>query len=108
MHAEREMFHAGKRIETNQQNMQTLEKVSDAKAKTLGYKRENGVLYTPRALKARDAIDKYIEERDKAKAHGYKMFDPGTGKIASAWEHLKEYKALHKKLIETGEIDEKN
>lgn len=107
MHAEREMFHAGKRIETNQQNMQTLEKVSDAKAKTLGYKRENGVLYTPRALKARDAIDKYIEERDKAKAHGYKMFDPGTGKIASAWEHLKEYKALHKKLIETGEIDEK-
>lgn len=56
---------------------------------------------------SRDAIDKYIEERDKAKAHGYKMFDPGSKKIASAWEHLKDYKALHKKLIETGEIDEK-
>ncbi|WKV97389.1 hypothetical protein PYV50_01880 [Pseudomonas sp. H22_DOA] len=35
------------------------------------------------------------------------MFDPGSKKIASAWEHLKDYKALHKKLIETGEIDEK-
>ncbi|VVO79923.1 hypothetical protein PS896_01787 [Pseudomonas fluorescens] len=107
MHAEREMFHAGQRIEKNQKNMETLEKVSDEKAKTLGYKRENGVFYTPRALKACEAIDTYIKERDKAKAHGYKMFDPGTKKIASAWEHLKEYKALHKKLIETGEIDEK-
>lgn len=107
MHAEREMFHAGQRIEKNQKNMETLEKVSDAKAKTLGYKRENGIFYTPRALKAREAIDKYIEERDKAKAHGYKMFDPGTKKIASAWEHLKDYKALHKKLIETGEVDKK-
>jgi hypothetical protein len=107
MHAEREMFHAGLRIEKNQKNMETLEKVSDAKAKTLGYKRENGIFYTPRALKAREAIDKYIEERDKAKAHGYKMFDPGTKKIASAWEHLKDYKALHKKLIETGEVDKK-
>ncbi|WP_323151622.1 type II toxin-antitoxin system RelE/ParE family toxin [Pseudomonas glycinae] len=107
MHAEREMFHAGLRIEKNQKNMETLEKVSDAKAKTLGYKRENGIFYTPRALKAREAIDKYIEERDKAKAHGYKMFDPGTKKIASAWEHLKDYKALYKKLIETGEVDKK-
>jgi hypothetical protein len=73
----------------------------------LGYKQENGVFYSPRALKARDAIDVYIAERDKAKAHGYKMFDPGTKKIASAWEHLRDYKALYKKLIETGEVDKK-
>ncbi|UHC80002.1 hypothetical protein LS633_16135 [Pseudomonas sp. NIBR-H-19] len=107
MHAERELFAAQQRIDKNKKNMEALEKVSDASAKELGYKRESGVFYTPRALKARDAIDKYIEERDKAKAHGYKMFDPGSKKIASAWEHLKDYKALHKKLIETGEIDEK-
>ncbi|MBP5946674.1 MULTISPECIES: hypothetical protein [unclassified Pseudomonas] len=107
MHAERELFAAQQRIDKNKKNMEALEKVSDTSAKELGYKRESGVFYTPRALKARDAIDKYIEERDKAKAHGYKMFDPGSKKIASAWEHLKDYKALHKKLIETGEIDEK-
>jgi hypothetical protein len=107
MHAEHELFYAQQRIDKNKKNMETLEKKSDASAKTLGYKRENGVFYTPRALKARDAIDVYIKERDQAKAHGYKMFDPGTQKIASAWEHLKDYKALHKKLIETGEVDEK-
>ena len=107
MNAERELFAAKKRIEKSQKNMADLEKTSNARAESLGYKRENGVFYTPRALQARDAMDRYLAEREKAKLHGFKMFDPGTKTVASAWEHLKQYKALQKKFLETGTVDEK-
>ncbi|WP_411390425.1 hypothetical protein [Pseudomonas sp. MPB23] len=107
MHAEREMFAAQKRIEKNQKRMADLEKISSARAEALGYKRENGVFYTPRALQARDAMDRYLAERKKAKAHGFRMFDPGTKTVESAWEHLKQYKAFQKTFLETGIVDEK-
>jgi translation initiation factor 2 beta subunit (eIF-2beta)/eIF-5 len=107
MNAEREMFAAQKRIETHQKTMANLENVSEKRAESLGYKRENGLFYTPRALQARDAMDVYLAEREKAKAHGFRMFDPGTKTVASAWEHLKHYKALQKNLMRTGVVDEK-
>lgn len=106
MNAEREMFRAQQRIKTHKKNMSDLEKISESRAIALGYKREDGVFYTPRALQARDAMDRYLAERDKAKKHGFRMFDPGTKTIASAWDHLRHYKALKKQLAETGTLNE--
>lgn len=107
MSAEREIFAAGRRIEKHQKNMADLEKVSNARAESLGYKRENGVFYTPRALQARDAMDRYLAEREKAKAMGFVMFDLRTNTVAPAWHFLKQYKALKQKLTENGVVDEK-
>ncbi|NUU38763.1 hypothetical protein [Pseudomonas sp. C2B4] len=107
MRAEREMFYCQQRIDKNKKNMADLEDVSNKRADSLGYKSEKGVFYTPRALQARDAMDRYLAEREKAKVHGFKMFDPGTKTVDSAWEHLKQYKALQKTFMETGVVDEK-
>lgn len=102
---ERELFHSKQRSEALEQRIAELETIAYHRAEELGYIRENGVFYTPRALQARDAVDRYINERDKALAHGFEMFDPGNRKVASAWEHLRDYKALHQTLIQRCEVD---
>lgn len=107
MNAEREMFAAQQRIDTHKKTTADLEHLSDQRAEALGYRRENGVFYTPRALQTRDAMDRYLAEREKAKSHGFKLFDPGTKTIASAWEHLKTYKTLQKTFMQTGVVDER-
>lgn len=105
MRAERELFHSQQRSQQLEAEVAQLEAISNERAEGLGYVRENGTFYTPRALQARDAVDTYIAERDKALAHGYEMFDPGNRKVATAWEHLRDYKTLYQQLVQTGEID---
>lgn len=105
MQAERKIFYSNERVAVNERVIVQLEEVAYQRAESLGYQRENGVFYTPRALQARDAVDTYIAERDNAIAHGFEMFDQGNRKVGSAWEHLRDYKALHQKFVETGEVD---
>lgn len=103
--AERDLFHSQQRCRQLEREMAELEETAWQRAEGLGYIRENGIFYTPRALQARDAVDRYIHERDKAIAHGFEMFDPGNRKVATAWEHLRDYKTLHQTLVERGEVD---
>lgn len=102
---ERELFHSQQRSAELEQRITELETIAYRRAEELGYIRENGTFYTPRALQARDAVDRYISERNKALAHGFEMFDPGNRKVATAWEHLRDYKTLHQTLIQRGEVD---
>jgi hypothetical protein len=106
MHAEREMFAAQQRIEKHEKNMADLEKISNARAEALGYKREKGVFYTPRALEAREAMDRYLVERAKAVADGFDVFDFRTNTDATVWQFLKHYKALREKLSHMCVVDE--
>ncbi|WP_062390303.1 hypothetical protein [Pseudomonas abietaniphila] len=106
MHAEREMFRAKQRIEKHEKNMSDLEQVSNRRAEALGYKRENGVFYTPRALEARDAMKRYLVEREKAVAEGFDVFDFRTNSDATVWQFLKHYKALREKLTGADVVDE--
>ncbi len=102
---ERELFHSKQRSVELEQHIAELETIAYRRAEELGYIRENGTFYTPRALQARDAVDRYISERNKALAHGFEMFDPGNRKVATAWEHLRDYKTLHQTLTQRGEVD---
>lgn len=105
MQAERDIFNSKERAKPYQEAIKQLEALSYQRAESMGYIRENGVLYTPRMLQARDVVDVYLTERDKALAHGYTMFEPGNREIDSIWEHLRYYKRLHQQLVESGEID---
>ncbi|OEC50651.1 hypothetical protein A9G05_24025 [Pseudomonas sp. ENNP23] len=105
MRAERNLFRSQRRLKAAQKRVAELDQIAFQRADALGYRRENGVFYTARALQARDAVDRYIAERDKALAHGFVMFDPGSRTVGTAWQHLRDYKALHQKLVETGKVD---
>lgn len=105
MQAERELFRSQQRTQQLETEVAQLEAISNERAEGLGYVRENGHFYTPRTLQARDAVDVYIAERDKALAHSYESFDPGSRTISTAWDHLRHYKTLYQKLVETGEFD---
>lgn len=107
MMLERALFSSKQTVEANQKEVERLNRIAYARAEKLGYKRENGTFYTPRALEARDAVDNYIAERNKALDRGFDMFDPGSRKIASIWEHLKHYKELHKNFTQSGRVDER-
>ena len=107
MQAERALFRSQRRVIKHQQNIAELDEIGYRRAEALGYKRENGVFYTPRALEARDAVDVYIAEQRKAVERGFTLFDPGGRNIATYWEHLRDYKKLHETLVSSGVIDER-
>ena len=107
MNAEREMFAAQRRINEHEKSMADLEKISAKRAEALGYKRDDGAFYTPRALQAREAMDRYLSEREKARAEGFDVFDFRTNTDASVWHFLKHYKALRQTLTQASVVDER-